>query len=179
MIRLQADQKPILSPEVDMSKVTLPLSLLDTRTANSYKELQKRLEDRRKAEPELSDAVNFRDGIDKWCAHAGKFDNELEDHAAHKRGLVVLHQVDVMDAAGEESHLSGELHKDSDGKTSRAELDLTAITRSNTSYTYQRNGQRETYTGEVNLATTKLVIDHAKGTLTFEQPNDEYLRCKF
>ena len=156
-----------------MSTVTLPLSLLETRSANSYKAHKQHQAKRQQAEPQLSRAVEMRDCIDGWCQLAAKYDNEFEDFAAHKKGLVVLDQLPAQAVSDSSNQLSGELSIDqASGQKSRARFTLKSqgSELDDVTLTYSKRAKKETYTESYGGHATRLIIDHDKGTLTLIEP---------
>lgn len=159
-----------------MSKVTLPLDIIGGRNVSSLKALREREKAREAAGATLPAIEGFKARLDGWTSHVQGLDNSPEDFAGHSKNLVVLsqHRADV--TVGSRPYVSAELHQTDDGYVTRSNIEIEGYSDSDVSkskISYQRTANREVYTENCNGTRVKLVLDHAKGTLTYEDPNLE------
>lgn len=167
-----------------MSKISLPISLLNEPNVSSLKALRARNKAREAAGAPLAEAEKLRETVHSWMDHVASFDDGPDDFAAHKEGLIVLSDKVEGNVSGRKQMLSAELAHDSGGKPSSARVEVTPYHWNNEELNtgslnvleYKRTGNRETYSENLAGYKVTLVIDRAKGTLTFDHPDLDSLR---
>lgn len=177
LLIIEGFEAPISAKRVrDMSKVTLPLDIIGGRNVSSLKALREREKAREAAGATLPAIEQFKARMDGWTGHVQSLDDSAEDYAGHSKNLVVLNQHRAEVTFGPRPYVSAELHQTDDGYVTKSNIEIETYSDSDVSkskLTYQRTANREVYTENSNGTKVKLVLDHAKGTLTYEDPNLE------
>lgn len=153
-----------------MSKVTIPMVARDLRAVSSLKELRDLqskpglLEKERAAREEID---QFQGRLDGWFQVVAHCDDQESDHASHQRGIIVLdaHKVATSDGvhAPWYADVTAELKLSSQGAVDSADVKV-----DDTSMKFHRKGQQAIYQETEGDYKTRLVIDHGRGTLTYE-----------
>ena len=156
-----------------MKKLTLPISLLYHQNKNSLAEARAHLAARERAGSKLLDLEHLKERLDDLNAFALGLDDGPEDYAAHRKGLVLLVE-HRMPKEMNTITMTGEVHANESGKLTSSELHLDERVQSRTHehLTYKKSGPQETYRLKKGAYKEELVIDHAKGTLTYFQTGD-------
>jgi hypothetical protein len=161
-----------------MARITVPLNLLKSNPAESLRELRSREGARQKAGSGLREAENFKLGLDIWMDLVASLDDVAGvDYAAHKKGRIVLENVnDSRNRNGISSYqeFSAEQTLSESGKASSSKIEIRCgrgREKSSSLITYKSSPGKEIYTETFAGKSTRLVIDHKRGTLTYSDPH--------
>jgi hypothetical protein len=161
-----------------MAKIVLPMTVIRTPNVESLRDLRNREAARQQAGEGLLRSESFKDRVDSWLERVASYDNVAGfDQAAHKRGLIVLDNVDTPPGRprlNEYRKLSAEQTLSRNGKVLSSEIEIRygeSLTEENIALiSYKNSSGREVYTETVEGKTTRLVLDHSKGILTYTDP---------
>lgn len=159
-----------------MIKFTLPSNALSGTPVTSLKQARERAKLREENQLAYQAAESFKDRLDGWFDKAKSYDNKDGVDLADQQDLIVMDRVPVEQrsySTNEVTKMSCEQrHTNEVLESSYIELDwgLIGQPQNHAKFGYKRVGDREEYTETVGRKTTKLSIDHAKGTLTFVDP---------
>jgi hypothetical protein len=160
-----------------MVKFTLPSKALSGTPVTSLKQARERAKLREENQAAYNAAEDFKDRLDGWFGKAQSYDNKSGIDQAHDEGLIVVDKVAVDPRPHINSSvtkLSCEQRHSENGKldSSYIELDWGYPSQplKHAALEYKRVGDREEYSEKIGRKTTRLTIDHAKGTLTFIDP---------
>ena len=156
-----------------MLKVTLPLDVLGGRNnVASLKVLRAREEARSEAGPSLQAVESFKSRMDDWTSHVDGLDDTVADSAPNEKGHVVLKDLPLKGRPCTMSEItSAELKKTPDGFVSSCKLSVYEASDTDivqTDLSYKRTDNREVYTEKSACGEAKLILDHTKGILTYE-----------
>ena len=160
-----------------MSSITLPLNVLTVSKFSSLQDLRARESARQEAGPALEAMESFKQSRDAWMEQIQSLDGTSKDSAATEPGRVVLDQVRYPGGIHPSPYVTAESQAPADGYVRKARITTEEYSDSDVNlskFSYTRTAQREIYTENSSLGgRVKLLVDHAKGIVTFEAPSFE------